>query len=38
MPPDAFAERVHVIRGGLEPALWNQLVAEIPELETLSEA
>jgi hypothetical protein len=35
MPPAAFAERVHLIRSGLEPELWNDLVAEIPELALL---
>lgn len=32
MPPTALAEKVHHIRDGLDPALWDDLVAEIPDL------
>jgi len=37
MPAAAFTERVQLIRRALEPALWSDLVAEIPELATLDE-
>jgi len=35
MPPAVFAERAHLIRDGLEPELWVDLVAEIPALAAL---